>query len=88
MSCLEITMDLFNAIMDIINTALNYIFSFLPGDPFLSIIDEIGSVPAMQYINYFVPVDKLLIITSLWLGAIATFYLYQIILRWIKAIDD
>lgn len=85
---MEITMNLFNAVMDIINTALNYIFSFLPEDPFLSIIDELGSIPAIQYINYFVPVDKILLITTLWLGAIATFYLYQIILRWIKAIDD
>lgn len=85
---MEITMDLFNAVMDIINTALNYIFSFLPEDPFLSIIDELGSIPAVQYVNYFVPVDKILAITAIWLGAIATFYLYQIILRWIKAIDD
>lgn len=85
---MEITMNLFNAVMDIINTALNYIFAFLPEDPFLSIIDELGSIPAIQYINYFVPVDKILAITTIWLGAIATFYLYQIILRWIKAIDD
>lgn len=85
---MEITMDLFNAVMDIINTALNYIFSFLPEDPFLSIIDELGGIPAVQYVNYFVPVDKILAITAIWLGAIATFYLYQIILRWIKAIDD
>lgn len=85
---MEITMDLFNAVMDIINTALNYIFSFLPEDPFLSIINELGSIPAVQYVNYFVPVDKILAITVIWLGAIATFYLYQIILRWIKAIDD
>lgn len=85
---MEITMDLFNAVMDIINTALNYIFSFLPEDPFLSIIDELGAIPAVQYVNYFVPVDKILAITAIWLGAIATFYLYQIILRWIKAIDD
>lgn len=85
---MEITMNVFNAIMEVLNTALNYIFAFLPESPFKSIISEIGAIPFLPYINYFIPIDKLLAMTSIWLGAIVVFYVYQIILRWIKAIGD
>lgn len=85
---MDITISLFNAIMEVLNTALNYIFSFLPKSPFSSMIKEMDSLTFLPYINYFIPIDKLLAMTALWLGAITVFYIYQIILRWIKAIGD
>ena len=81
-------MEIFNAIMEILNTALNYIFVFLPESPFADIIKEVGSIPFLPYLNYFIPIGKLLSMTSIWLGAVVVFYVYQIILRWIKAIGD
>lgn len=81
-------MSLFNAIMEILNTALNYIFAFLPESPFRSMLDDMESISFLPYINYFIPIGKLLAMTSIWLGAIVVFYVYQIILRWIKAIGD
>ena len=85
---MEFTMAFFNAIMEILNTVLNYIFVFLPESPFKDIIKEVESIPFLPYVNYFIPIDKLLAMTSIWLGAIVVFYVYQIILRWIKAIGD
>lgn len=85
---MEITMTVFNAVMDILNTALNYVFSFLPVSPFTEFLDDLGTIPFLGYLNYFIPVGTLLGITLTWLSAVAVFYVYQIILRWIKAIDD
>lgn len=85
---IDFTIDLFNGLMQLLNTVLNYIFSFLPKSPFIDILDEVGTIPYLGYINYFVPIDKLITITLIWLGAISVFYLYQIVLRWVKAIDD
>lgn len=81
-------MDLFNGLMGILNDALNYFFSFLPLSPFTSVINEIEEIPYLSYVTYFIPIDKILSVTLLWLGAIAVFYIYQIVLRWIKAIGD
>ncbi len=85
---MSFTMDLFNGIMSVLNEVLNYVFSFLPESPFASILDSIGEIPYLSYITYFIPVDKLISATLIWLGAISVFYLYQIILRWVKAIND
>lgn len=85
---MDFTMDLFNGIMELLNTVLNYIFSFLPKSPFIDILDNVGDIPYLGYINYFVPIDKLISITLIWVAAISVFYLYQIVLRWVKAIDD
>ena len=85
---MEITMDFFNSVMQLLNTILNYVFSFLPVSPFTSVLEGMGGIPFLGYINYFIPIDKLLLITVTWLGAVSVFYVYQIVLRWIKAIDD
>lgn len=85
---MEFTMSLFNGIMDVLNTALNFVFSFLPVSPFISILGDITEIPFVGYLCYFFPIGKMLSATLIWLSAIAVFYLYQIVLRWIKAIDD
>ena len=65
----------------------NSITSILPLSPFTDFINSIGNLPFLGWLNWFVPVQQILTIVGLWLGAVATFYLYQIVLRWIKVIQ-
>lgn len=42
----------------------------------------------LQYVNWFIPIDDFIVIGQAWLVAIGIFYLYQIVLRWLKVIGS
>ena len=77
-------LDYMNEILD---KFLDLVLSVLPLSPFTEIIEELASMPYLGYINWFIPIGKFIAIGTVWLTAIGVFYLYQIILRWIKAIE-
>lgn len=84
---------LFNLFIDFINfiiktfgNILNFIFSFLPDSPF-SKIDNSAIVEFVGYLNYLVPVAEIVSILTVWGSAIGIYYVYQIVLRWIRAVD-
>lgn len=54
-------------------------------DKLLSVI--LSQLPYLGYLNYFVPVRTFLKIGTAWLAAIALFYLYSVLARWIKLIE-
>lgn len=63
------------------------VLSLLPGSPFTAFINAIPTIPYLGYINYFIPIGQMIAIGEAWLTAIGIFYLYQVILRWVKAIE-
>lgn len=83
-------MDVFKEIFDWLGSALNDVLSWLlfmlPDSPFKAIsnspIDEY-----LPYINYFVDVATILDILVSWVTCIAIYYGYQVLLRWVKAIN-
>lgn len=72
---------------EMLDKLLSVILALLPLSPFTQYIDSLEKVPYLGYINYFVPVGTLLKIGAAWLSAIALFYLYSVIARWIKLIE-
>ncbi len=83
-------MDVFTQIWDwlgnLLTDVINWLVDLLPDSPFqaieMSIFDSY-----LGYINYFVPIDFMVSTFLLWLGAISIYYIYSVVLRWIKAID-
>lgn len=83
---------LINALMHLINLLikglggiLSFIFAILPDSPF----KILSNSPIEKYINslnYFIPIEEMLAIGLAWLTCVGGYYLYQIALRWIKAI--
>lgn len=63
-----------------------FIKSVLPTSPFRGLIDTIGSFEYLGWLNWFFPVGDCLIVLTGWVAIIGTYYLYSIVLRWIKAI--
>lgn len=61
---------------------------FLPLSPFKQYWTALADNEVIQYMNWFIPVGEFIAITVTWLAAIAVFYAYQVILRWLKAISD
>lgn len=68
-------------------TLANMLLDFLPDSPFQSFLKVLGEIPALGYLNYFVPVSEMVVILESWLSAILIFYAYQLIMRWVKLIE-
>ncbi len=72
---------------NLLDQFLQGILSLFPLSPFREVIQELGSLPYLQYINWFVPIGDLIKIGTVWLTAIAAYYCWSIIARWIKLIS-
>ena len=71
---------------ELLNYFAEFLKSVLPLSPFKSYISALESMPYLGYLNYFIPISAFIAIGQAWLIAIGMYYLYSIILRWIKAI--
>ena len=72
---------------EILDKLLAVVLSLLPLYPFKEFIDKLEEIPFLGYLNYFIPVGTCLKIGAAWLSAIALFYLYSVVARWIKLIE-
>ena len=77
-----------NKIIEILGFVLSGIINLLPKSPFQSILETINVNSVMsQYLsslNWIIPVTEIMAILQAWTIAIAVFYIYAVILRWIK----
>ena len=64
------------------------IISLLPTSPFRTFINSWDAPSYLGWLNWFMPVSQILTVITLWLTAIGLFYLYSIIMRWVKMIGD
>ncbi len=71
----------------LLNAFLDMLMSVFPTSPFAEPIEELAQLPYLGYLNWFLPVSQMLKIGAAWLAAIALYYLYSIIARWIKLIQ-
>lgn len=60
----------------------------LPTSPFKDFIEGVGSIEYLGMLNWFFPVGPCLAVMAAWLGMVGLFYLYSIVMRWIKAIGS
>lgn len=73
--------------MELVTRFLGWVCNLLPTSPFVSYIDALEELPYLSYLNWFIPVPTFIAIGEAWLVAVGLFYMYSIILRWIRAID-
>lgn len=73
--------------MEIFTTFFNWLCSFLPKSPFQSFISAIPGIPYLAELNWFFPVSECLAVMQLWLTAVALYYLYSAIMRFIGLIS-
>ena len=65
---------------------LGIILSFLPPSPFSGIYELTIDSQLLSALAWIVPFPQILALLQAWIAAITIFYLYQIALRWIKAV--
>ena len=60
----------------------------LPSSPFRDYLSYVSELPYLSWLNWFFPVRGCLVVMAAWLGVITTFYLWSIVMRWVKVIGD
>lgn len=83
----DMIIKIINMIIIAIGVVINTVFSLLPDSPFLSIQLESIDSGLIKALNWIIPVQTIITIFGASLIAVGGYYLYQIILRWIKAIE-
>lgn len=78
-------MDFFKGIFDNFGS---WLLKVLPTSPFRGFVSGFKAqfAPYLGYLNYFIPIKDFLVIFSAFLGVVVLFYVYSIILRWVKAL--
>lgn len=79
--------DIGNDLLSWIQTKGEFLVGFLPRSPFRSIIDRLGEIPYIDTISWFIPIDEIILLLMYWTTAIGLFYIYMIVLRWVKAVN-
>ena len=81
---------IFNFILRLVGMALGVILSFLPNSPFKGIIEWVNGLGIKEYLSYLawlVPVKMIVGITAVWVTAVSIYFIYSVIMRWIKMIE-
>lgn len=83
---LEAFIVFINSIISALGITLVFIFGLLPPSPF-KLIENSVIAEYLPTLNFFIPVAEILVIGQVWLSAVGVYYIYQIVLRWLKAIE-
>lgn len=75
------------AMQEILNQFLDWVLALLPTSPFTAFIESMETLPYLGWLNWFLPISEMIVIGEAWLVAIGLFYLYSVILRWVRAIS-
>lgn len=67
-------------------SALTWVIELLPDSPFQAISNSDVN-EFMGTLNWFLPLDKIVAELELWITCVVVFYTYQIVLRWVRAIE-
>lgn len=78
-------MDIFSSIWQMF---ADFLTTVLPLSPFEQYVEAFRDLPYMGWLNWFIPVRAMMVIMASWLGAVASFYLWSIVMRWLKVIGD
>lgn len=77
--------NIFNWFINAVGVALQAVILLLPESPFQKIMIEMPDV--IINVNWLFPIAEILSTLETWLAAIIVYYGYQVILRWVKAIE-
>lgn len=75
-------------VSDVWSGLLQRLIQALPISPFAPYINQFAGLPGLGWLNWFFPVRGCLQVMAAWLTAVALFYVYSVIARWVKLIGD
>ena len=80
--------SLYNALIRVVNYVVDNLSLILPMSPFRPYINQLQDLPWIGVVNYFVPIGTMLDIMFAWVTAMGLYYVYALILRWVKIVGE
>lgn len=80
---------MFDTLSDTLVSFAQSVLDLLPQSPFLFLEDMSNTevYDWLKMLNWFIPINSFVGILEVWLSGVLLYYIYQIILRWIKVIE-
>jgi len=69
---------------EILDKLLHVVLSLFPLSPFQPVIQSLSELPYLGVLNWFLPIGEFIAIGTLWLAAIAAYYAWMVVARWVK----
>lgn len=79
--------QVFNWLTDKLGFIVDTVMVMLPDSPFVMLQRSASVNQVIGIVNWIVPFSQMVAILQVWLTAVAVYYVYQIILRWAKAVE-
>ena len=79
-------LDLFEWLRQSFEGLIPRIMQVLPRSPFLGFRDLAANVPYLGMVNWFIEVAEMIAVIEAWAAAIAVYYLYSVVARWVRLI--
>lgn len=83
---MEIFSNIWDWLCGFLSDCLEWLIDWLPDSPF-NMIDNSAVEPYLKWLNWFIPMDFILNTLSLWLVAVTGYYVWSVVLRFVKAVD-
>ena len=80
---------MWDALTDALVSFAVSVVELFPKSPF-SVLNDLASSEFyewLQMLNWFVPINTFVAILEGWLTCVALYYVYQVVLRWVKVIE-
>ncbi len=80
---------MFESLTDAVISFAVGVVELFPASPF-GVLEELSSSEVYEWlrmVNWFLPIGTFVGILEGWLTCVAVYYVYQIVLRWIKVIE-
>lgn len=79
--------ELINGILFVIAKVFKAVMNLLPNSPFNSVKVNTISNEYLGHLAWVIPFESILSVFSMSLAAVSIYYIYQVLLRWIKAVE-
>lgn len=79
-------MDILTTVIPFFAVIIAILMSLLPVSPFQGYISQLGDVPWLTVLNWFVPVPEMIAVFQSWVSAYGVFVAYKALMRYIKVI--
>jgi len=83
---MEYIQQFFSWVWTALRSVMIYVINLLPDSPF-NVLSNSNVEQYMGYFNWLFPVSEMVAILQVWVVAVASFYIFQALLRWVKAIE-
>ncbi len=83
---MDVFIDVINWFFEGLGEILLFLFSLFPDSPFLNMSDDPPDGVNLGYITWMIPFPTMILHLGLFLVAVASYYAFRIVARWVELV--